>query len=92
MTIHNKSTGPDGFIPDAYQLFWRDLKIPCMNMTNELFYKGVLPETARKSAVTFFFKKGDKRLISELQKHLNNYDYKILYFFLPNDSILLYLS
>ena len=43
----NKSPGPDGLIPEFYQLFWIDLEITYMNMINESFYRGVLPETAQ---------------------------------------------
>ena len=79
----NKSPGPDGLIPEFYQLFWSDLKIPYMNMINESFYRGVLPETARKSVVTLIFKKGDKRLLQNYRPIcLSNYDYKILSFVL----------
>ena len=79
----NKSPGPDGLIPEFYQLFWSDLKIPYMNMINESFLRGVLPETARKSVVTLIFKKGDKRLLQNYRPIcISNYDYKILSFVL----------
>ena len=51
----NKSPGLDGLTPEFYQLFWKDLKEPYMNMINESFSKGILPETARKSVVALTF-------------------------------------
>ena len=81
----NKSPALGGLIPEFCQVFWKDLKGPYMNMINESFSNGILPETAHKSVVALIFKKGDRKLLTNYRPIcVNHYDYKILSFVLAN--------
>ena len=75
----NKSPGIDGLTPEFYKQFWSDLQKPFMNMLQETFVKGILPDSTRKAVLTLIHKKGDKNLMTNYRPiSLNNYDYKIL--------------
>ena len=77
----NKSPGLDGLTSEFYKVFWDILKQPFVNMLNETFQKGILPDTMRRAVVTLIYKKGDLESLKNYRPiSLSNYDYKILAF------------
>ena len=77
----NKAPGLDGLTSEFYGNFWDDLKLPFLNMINDSFNKGIMPDSMRKAVITLLFKKGRSDLIQNYRPiSLTNYDYKILAF------------
>ena len=81
----NKSPGIDGLIPEFYKEYWETLKQPFMDMLEETYTEGEMPDTMKQSLLTLIFKKGDKHLLKNYRPiSLSNYDYKIVAFVLAS--------
>ena len=79
----NKSPGLDGLTPEFYKHFWSKLKLHFMNMINESFELGQLPDSLKKSVLALLFKKGETTALGNHRPiSLSNYDYKIIAFVL----------
>ncbi len=77
----NKSPGNDGLTPEFYKSFWPTIKILFIQMINESFIEGELPDSLKKSILALLFKKGDHQLLKNYRPiSLSNYDYKIIAF------------
>ena len=81
----NKAPGLDGLTSEFYKHFWENLKMPFLQMVNESFEKGIMPDSMRKAVITLLYKKGRSDLIQNYRPiSLTNYDYKILAFTLSS--------
>ena len=79
----NKSPGLDGLTPDFYKHFWSQLENLFIDMINESFNHGQLPDSLKKAVLTLLYKKGDRKLLENFRPiSLTNYDYKIIAFVL----------
>ena len=64
---------------EVYKVILDILKQPFINMLNETFQNGILPDTMRRAVVTLIYKKGDLESLKNYRPiSLSNYDYKIL--------------
>ena len=81
----NKSPGLDGIVPEFYKEFWPNIKNIYMDMVNETFINGKLPQSLTKAIITLIYKKGDPKLLKNYRPiSLTNYDYKLIAFVLAN--------
>ena len=79
----NKSPGLDGLSTEFYKKFWFLLGPLLVEVFNESFNNGKLPESQRQCVMTLLFKKEDREEISNYRPiSLTNCDYKILAFVL----------
>ena len=76
----NKSPGVDGLTAELFVIFWDELKHKLIQVYEDAFLKGILPETMRVGVVTLLEKKGKNRvdLANWRPITLLNVDYKIL--------------
>ena len=78
---NNKSPGYDGLTSEFYQTFWPKINNLFMEMLEETYTIGELPDSMKKSILALIFKKGDNYLLKNYRPiSLSNYDYKILAF------------
>ena len=77
----NKSPGLDGLTVEFYQAFWPLLGNLLVDVFNESYELGTLPDSQRKSVMSLIFKSGDEDDISNYRPiSLTNTDYRILAF------------
>ena len=77
----NKSPGMDGIIIEFYQQFWDLLKDLLIDMFNECYDLGSLPDSMRTAIISLIFKKGDQENLDNYRPiSLTNTDYRILAF------------
>ena len=77
----NKSPGMDGITTEFYQAFWPLLGNLLVDVFNESYELGKLPDSQRKSVMSLIFKRGDEDDISNYRPiSLTNTDYRILAF------------
>ena len=77
----NKSPGMDGITIEFYQAFWPLLGNLLVDVFNESYELGKLPDSQRKSVMSLIFKRGDEDDISNYRSiSLTNTDYRILAF------------
>ena len=76
----NRSPGLDGLTAELYISFWHELKSKLIQVYEDSFIRGILPETMRVGVVTLLEKKGKDRvdLANWRPITLLNVDYKIL--------------
>ena len=91
----NKSPGLDGMNIEFYEHFWPLLGGLLVDVFNESFENGILPNSQRSAVLSLIFKKDDKEDIANYRPiSLTNVDYRILAFVLARrlqrviDSIL----
>ena len=91
----NKSPGLDGINIEFYEHFWSLLGGLLVDVFNESFENGILPNSQRSAVLSLIFKKDDTEDISNYRPiSLTNVDYRILAFVLARrlqrviDSIL----
>ena len=91
----NKSPGLDGINIEFYEHFWPLLGGLLVDVFNESFENGILPNSQRSAVLSLIFKKDDKEDIANYRPiSLTNVDYRILAFVLARrlqrvtDSIL----
>ena len=78
---HNKSPGLDGITVEFYQTFWPLLGNFLIDMYNESYQHGSLPEFQRMAVMSLIFKGGDEENIENYKPiSLTNVDYTILAF------------
>ena len=78
---HNKSPGLDGLTVEFYQAFWPLLGNFMIDVYNESYQNGSLPESQRMAVMSLIFKKGDEENIENYRPiSLTNVDYRILAF------------
>ena len=81
----NKSPGMDGITTEVYQAFWLLLGNLLVDVFNESYELGKLPDSQRKSVMSLIFKRGDEDDISNYRPiSLTNTDYRILAFTLAD--------
>ena len=81
----NKSPGLDGICVEFYQTFWPLIGKLLVDVFNQCFHVGKLPQSQRVAVMSLIFKKGDKDNISNYRPiSLTNTDYRILAFILAN--------
>jgi hypothetical protein len=75
---HNKTPGPDGFLPEFYQVFWNTIKEDLMSLFQE-FHQGILPlHCLNFGTITLLPKKNDAKLIQQYRPiYLLNVSFKI---------------
>ena len=77
----NKSPGYDGLSPEFYKKYWKLYKDYFMNMVDESFKKGELPNSMKRAIISLLFKKGNSMFLKNYRPiSLTNYDYKIIAF------------
>ena len=77
----NKSPGLDGLTTEFYQTFWPVVGNLLINMFNESYENGNLPDTQKKAVMSLIFKKDDEESIANYRPiSLTNVDYRILAF------------
>ena len=77
----NKSPGMDGITTEFYQAFWPFLGNLLVDVFNQSYELGKLPDSQRKSVMSLIFKRGDEDDISNYRPiSLTNTDYRILAF------------
>ena len=76
----NKSPGIDGITAEFYIKFWEQIKTKLINVYEDSFQLGILPESLRTGVVTLLEKKGKDRLDIACWRPstLLNIDYKLL--------------
>ena len=78
---HNKSPGLDGITVEFYQTFWPLLGNFVIEVYNESYQHGSLPESQRVAVMSLIFKGGDEENIENYRPiSLTNVDYRILAF------------
>ena len=77
----NKSPGMEGITTEFYQAFWPLLGNLLVDVFNESYELGKLPNSQRKSVMSLIFKRGDEDDISNYRPiSITNTDYRILAF------------
>ena len=62
---HNKASGPDGFPPEFYQVFWNIIKVDLMALFKE-FHRGNLPlQSLNFGTIILLPKKKDAKVIQQ---------------------------
>ena len=56
---HNKSPGLDGITTEFYQAFWPLLGNFLVDVYNECYEEGILPDSQRQAVLSLIFKKGN---------------------------------
>ena len=75
----NKSPGLDGLTTEFYQTFWPVVGNLLINVFNESYENGNLPDTQKKAVMSLIFKKDDEENIANYRPiSLTNVDYRIL--------------
>ncbi len=75
----NKSPGLDGICVEFYKLFWPYLGKLLVDVFNQCYQDGKLPQSQRIAVMSLIFKKDDKEDISNYRPiSLTNVDYRIL--------------
>ena len=78
---HNKSPGLDGITTEFYQAFWPLLGNFLVDVYNECYEEGILPDSQRQAVLSLIFKKGNVDDIANYRPiSLTNVDYRILAF------------
>ena len=78
---YEKSQSVDGIIIEFYQQFWDLLKDLLIDMFNECYDLGSLPDSMRTAIISLIFKKGDQENLDNYRPiSLTNTDYRILAF------------
>ena len=78
---HNKSPGLDGLTVEFYQAFRPLLGNLMIDVYNESYQNGSLPESQRMAVMSLISKKGDEENIENYRPiSLTNVDYRILAF------------
>ena len=78
---HNKSPGLDGITTEFYQAFWPLLGSFLVEVYNECYEEGILPDSQRQAVLSLIFKKGKVDNIANYRPiSLTNVDYRILAF------------
>ena len=78
---HNKFPGLDGITVEFYQTFWPLLGNFLIDVYNESYQHGSLPESQRMAVISLIFKGGDEENIENYRPiSLTNVDYRILAF------------
>jgi hypothetical protein len=54
---NGKAPGIDGLPTEFFKMFWDDLKDVFLDVLNESFHKGVLPESMRMSVIALIYKR-----------------------------------
>ena len=81
----NKSPGLDGISIEFYIQFWPLLGNLLVDMFNECYKTGMLPDSLRNSVFTLIFKKGDAKKLNNYRPiSLTTIDYRILAFVLAS--------
>ena len=74
-----KTPGSDGLPAEFYLTFWDILKEDFVEIVNNCFVEGIMPESLRSALITLLFKKDDPQLLKNWRPiSLLNVDYKIL--------------
>ena len=81
----NKSPGLDGLSIEFYAKFWPVIGDLMVDVYNESFERGVLPESQRSAVFSLLFKKDDSNDIANYRPiSLTNVDYRIMAFVLAH--------
>ena len=81
----NKSPGLDGICIEFYKKFWPVVGKLLVDVFNDSYAEGILPDSERTAVMTLIFKKGEEDEIGNFRPiSLTNVDYRILAFVLSN--------
>ena len=81
----NKSPGLYGICIEFYKKFWPVVGRLLVDVFNDSYAEGILPDSERTAVMTLIFKKGEEDEIGNFRPiSLTNVDYRILAFILSN--------
>jgi hypothetical protein len=76
---NGKAPGIDGLPTEFFKMFWDDLKDVFLNVLNESYHKGMLPDSMRMSIIALIYKKKSRQDIRKYRPiSLLCTDYKIV--------------